>query len=566
MAIEFRLTIAQVNGTDGDYVPENTLGGAVFLRHSADNFASNIYTGTFIDDGVYNFGTIVDEFYQVFVGGVQLVNFGTIKWGSPEAVKLTGAQTIADVKTFSSQPVLSAGAKTDTISENTPNSGVTIDTILLKDDLDTSNIVNKTTAQTVGGVKDFTAGVKSDTISESNAGYGVTIDGILLKDSLDTSSIVTVNTTQTITGTKTINDLRVPTQTATYSVLDRGQSDARYIMKEVGVTAQQVYSDIIFRELPFWVDDPTHAKYAANMLYVQNYCTALLAEINPSAYQQSNNEIRVIPDGVQETDKVYRTLATAITNAEAFAAVDRVMYVTVQGNGIGSTLTDYSLLPVGTAEPYIHIIGIGEAIQIRVAEDLYDGTAGQNVYSNLIFDNEAEDANTDFTNKIFYHCKFSNTFGSGTPIYDFIGCVFVGCTITTGYTFDATCKGELYDLTNSTKLLVGGLTVATYEIIESTGYVRPRRLQGRQGSDIASASSITLGEGNFFSISGTTEISQISSVGWEDGSVVHLYFQGALNLDTGGGNIARAGGDFAVSAGMVVSFLMDSASWIIKEN
>lgn len=45
---------------------------------------------------------------------------------------------------------------------------------------------------------------KTDTIAESSSGVGVTIDGVLIKDSLDGSGIVTKTTAQTLTGKKTM--------------------------------------------------------------------------------------------------------------------------------------------------------------------------------------------------------------------------------------------------------------------------------------------------------------------------------------------------------------------------
>jgi len=516
MGITYKLTVGQVDG-QGDFAPDSTLGGTINLRLSPYSVAA--YTGSLDGAGTgrYAFTNVESGDYKVYNSGSELTAFGIIRIGQSDAVLTSGAQTVADIKTFSGQPIFNAGMKVGALTELAPDTGIVV-------------------------------------------------DGITLKDSLTASGIASLSATQTIAGATTMSNLIVPAITGSSSVVNAGQGDARYIRKETGVTAQQIYSDIIFRVLPYLLDDPTHAKHAVNMLFVQNYCQAILSGLNPTAYQQSNNEIRVIPDGVQETNKVYRTIASALTAAEAFAASDRIMYITFQGNGIGSTLTDYNLLPAGSAEEYIHIVGIGEGINIRVAEDLYDGTLGQNIYSNLTFDNEAEDANTDFTNKTFYHCKFSNTFGSGTPSYDFVGCIFVGCTITTGYTFDSACKGDVYDLVNSKSLLLGGLTVATYDVVSSLGDIRPRRIQGRQGADIASASSIAFGDGNFFAITGTTTITTISTSGWSDGSVVHAYFGSNLTLDTGGGNLVRAGGNLAVLANQVITFVMDASSWIIIEN
>jgi len=50
-----------------------------------------------------------------------------------EVIDAVNTQTIAGVKTFSGQPVLSAGIKTDTISEETADTGVTVDGCLIKD-------------------------------------------------------------------------------------------------------------------------------------------------------------------------------------------------------------------------------------------------------------------------------------------------------------------------------------------------------------------------------------------------------------------------------------------------
>ena len=73
-------------------------------------------------------------FYQDALGNVkQLTNGGKLNVDATEAVLLSGAQTIAGIKTLSDQPVLSAGVKTDVISENTLDAGVTIDSCLIKD-------------------------------------------------------------------------------------------------------------------------------------------------------------------------------------------------------------------------------------------------------------------------------------------------------------------------------------------------------------------------------------------------------------------------------------------------
>ncbi|MBK9333837.1 MAG: hypothetical protein IPM96_15880 [Ignavibacteria bacterium] len=344
-------------------------------------------------------------------------------------------------------------------------------------------------------------------------------------------------------------------------------ADSAYAKKGANldpVETMQIYNQFIFRTLPYMILAPTHVMHPANRLFVENYCTALLSSINPSAYQQSGNIIRLIPSGVVETDKVYREMVFALDKAEDLAASDRHMIIEFHGNGTGSTAGSYNMLPSGVAEPYVHIIGMSQAVIMGVSEANYEGTAGANIISNLTIDNYNEDAETTFENKVFYNVKFQNSFGSGTPVYHFINCVLIGCSITTVYTF-TTCKGDIYDLALDRHILLGNLQIGSYTVADYNADVRPRRLLGRQATHIASDAAITLGNGNFFVITGTTTISTISTSGWTDGSVVHLFFTASLTLDTGGGNLARIGGDLIPAAGQVVSFLLDASTWIILE-
>ena len=82
----------------------------------------------------------------------------------------TGAQTKAGVLTFSDTP------KTDAIAESTSGSGVTIDGILLKDDLDTSDILTKSTDQTLTGKKTMAAVVQTVTSYTPDAAATATLD------------------------------------------------------------------------------------------------------------------------------------------------------------------------------------------------------------------------------------------------------------------------------------------------------------------------------------------------------------------------------------------------------
>lgn len=111
-----------------------------------------------LGDGVYKFNDVIlDGDYKVFVGDIEQTYFGMICLGKSGAVLITGNQTIDGVKTFTQQIVLTAGVKTNTISENTADAGITIDGVLIKDSLDASNIQSLSTAQTVTAKKTYSA-------------------------------------------------------------------------------------------------------------------------------------------------------------------------------------------------------------------------------------------------------------------------------------------------------------------------------------------------------------------------------------------------------------------------
>lgn len=153
MAIDYKLPVGQVSG--GNFVPDTSMNGTINLRVSP--YSTAAYTGTHIADGVYSFGTVATGEYKVYNSGTELTSFGIIKIGESDAVLLTGNQSIAGIKTFTGQPVFDTGLKTDAISEENLGAGITVDGILLKDNLNTSNIVTVNTTQNVTGAKTFTA-------------------------------------------------------------------------------------------------------------------------------------------------------------------------------------------------------------------------------------------------------------------------------------------------------------------------------------------------------------------------------------------------------------------------
>ncbi|RUW53000.1 hypothetical protein EOA32_10990 [Mesorhizobium sp. M1A.F.Ca.ET.072.01.1.1] len=115
----------------------------------------------------------------------------------------------------------------------------------------------------------------------------------------------------------------------------------------------------------------------------------------------------------------------------------------------------------------------------------------------------------------------------------------------------------------------GGATASTTEVLTGTDtgkIVTPDALAAlwEKGSDVASAGTVSLGEGGYFHITGTTTITDIDWATAKDGRPAWIIFDGALTLThnattlklPGGANITTAAGDRAM-------FVQDSSDNVI---
>lgn len=102
------------------------------------------------------------------------------------------------------------------------------------------------------------------------------------------------------------------------------------------------------------------------------------------------------------------------------------------------------------------------------------------------------------------------------------------------------------------------------------GLLLRNRLQGKKGSDVASADSITLGtDGNYFDITGTTTINHIDNKGWQAGSIVSLQFDASVTVAHNAGSPAGSeasmllsgAGHFFATAEDTLTLVYDGATW-----
>jgi len=360
MAITLKIPVGQVSGSNWQPVTTYTNLNLRASPYSAATYTQEVGN----TNGIYTFLSVASGEYKLYDSTTELTNFGIIKVGQDDAVLITGNQTIAGVKTFSSQADFSnaSGLKTDVIAEHTAAAGVTIDGILLKDSLDLSGIVSKSGSQQIDGDKTFTGNVNID-----SGGAIFTIEG-----------------------------------------------------GGVGII----------------VDAPTADTHIVNKAYADSLA------ITP--FQQSPNVRRLIINGTQETNKVYTTWTSCMTNAYAYAASNYRMTIMVEGIGTAATTITIGDAGggVGFINDYITVRGISQQ-QIRLTPP--DDTISVTTLGNTSFENLTMYLHDTAQDPIFTNIVFNNVlFDLDVNSVTFNTCEFRNCTIkvTTGSPTFTSCKGS----------------------------------------------------------------------------------------------------------------------------
>lgn len=119
----------------------------------------------------------------------------------------------------------------------------------------------------------------------------------------------------------------------------------------------------------------------------------------------------------------------------------------------------------------------------------------------------------------------------------------------------------------------GGAAVQSSAITaDDTGNITlPARLLGKQGADVPSDVDLTLGNGNYFIVTGTTTIHGIRGTGWTAGSVVVLQFSATVTVthsgtpDSGDALFLAGGLDYIATSGDTLTLLRDAAVGVWRE-
>jgi len=112
-----------------------------------------------------------------------------------------------------------------------------------------------------------------------------------------------------------------------------------------------------------------------------------------------------------------------------------------------------------------------------------------------------------------------------------------------------------------------GDPILAVTITRDRAVVLTGRLQGDKGADIASANDITLGDdGNYFDITGTTQINTIAATNWQAGSVIILQFDASVTVahntaGTGASILLSGASNFSATADDTLTLVYDGTTW-----
>lgn len=184
--------------------------------------------------------------------------------------------------------------------------------------------------------------------------------------------------------------------------------------------------------------DPSNDNHLARRVWV-------IEQINNSAspYQESINVIRLMPGGIQQTNKVYTSWSAASNAARLLAGDLRRMTVEIRGAGDGGATiipSDGGISGNNVFNSYVSYKGINQNVLLELAGT---GTFGANVgtiISDLTFYCDDPDADITFTGFVFNNVYFN--FQDSTAL-NFNSCTFRGCDIkvVAGSAAYTNCKG-----------------------------------------------------------------------------------------------------------------------------
>ncbi len=239
------------NGSSLSYVAPAiivTLNG-VRLRPGDDYTATNGTSITLISAAALNDELVVDAF-----GSFLVANTYTIAEVDAFAVKLTGNQTVAGIKTFSSDPVMGVSGLTGTLNKLRLPAGSVLQVV--QGTLSSNYSTNSTSFQAIGANVSITPSSSSSRILlMASVGVGVSasnyVDLSIFRDSTNLAGsfgfITTYSSSPTLSACQNFNHVDSPATTSaiSYSIRMRSQTGVGYgVVNGTGQTCTIIAMEI----------------------------------------------------------------------------------------------------------------------------------------------------------------------------------------------------------------------------------------------------------------------------------------------------------------------------------
>jgi hypothetical protein len=203
--------------------------------------------------------------------------------------------------------------------------------------------------------------------------------------------------------------------------------------------ANQFSQPVICLSDPTTGDHLTRKSFVAAL--IQEYLNGTL-----TAYQQSENILRILFSGSEESNRVFRTVSAALVAAAALVDSTRHITSIIEGPGVtGQLPANYNLLSPSDIHIYCHLQAVNKSSVVEVADDSFEvGTLAGDL-DKVIFENltlkwtNSQDPIPTFSRFVFKDCEF---IGKGDEALSFSNCRFRGTNVFKGiYSLSLTdCK------------------------------------------------------------------------------------------------------------------------------
>jgi hypothetical protein len=338
----FTTPIIDKTTISGFLVPIFITTGNYYLRKYP--FSSNTYTGTY-SNGVWDFGYVDDDEYQL--------------WNATSQVTSWGTRYIGD--------------KNPTFENQIISGLLTLSGGLLQDSLVCSGqamFLSSVAFDKSGGAGNDLARINQVQCDKivNYLGNGITVDGVLLKDNLVTSNIAGLSSNNTFSGTNTFS---TTVNLSTGLSADGRATFTQGIDVWGGGLTSNFYHPVRFNMyIPKCSLQATNGYDLTNLNSVVTYVDAKVGSIvsSLSAYNQDYQILRLHPNGIQEIGKVYTTWATVMAAAMAKNPTSaNQICVLIEGSGTGTTIDICPQSSSTTAfADYVHFVGLTPNITVNV--------------------------------------------------------------------------------------------------------------------------------------------------------------------------------------------------------